>query len=282
MGDAKEVCEGVVEDLIYDVGMHDGSDTALYLSRGFRVVAIEANPVLVDRAQSRFSSAQEAGRLTILGVGIGPSRGVFDFWVNEKNDEHSSFVEHVGCRNGSPCHPVKVRCQPLTDVFAKYGVPYYLKVDIERGDIHCLRALKSDDLPRYVSVEAHALEYLCILSVLGYNAFKCVDQMSHNYPRSRPNNESLRGRLTSAWLHYWRELERRGLRRRPSVGGHYFPTGSSGPFGEDTPGAWESLETVAYNWLHFKLGHKKRGTLNPRGWFDFHATILPAENHDGA
>ena len=33
--------------LIYDVGMHNGDDTAYYLRRGFRVVAIEPNPALV-------------------------------------------------------------------------------------------------------------------------------------------------------------------------------------------------------------------------------------------
>jgi hypothetical protein len=39
----------VLKNLIYDVGMNDGNDTAYYLSRGFRVVAIEANPVLVEQ-----------------------------------------------------------------------------------------------------------------------------------------------------------------------------------------------------------------------------------------
>jgi hypothetical protein len=105
--------------------------------------------------------------------------------------------------------------------------------------------------------------------------------MSHNYYRFRPDNESVRGRLTSAWLHYWRELERRVLKRKPTVHDYHFPKGSSGPFGEETPGAWEPLEAVAYNWLHFKLGKKKRGTLNPRGWFDFHATILPSGKQRG-
>ncbi len=30
----------MIPDLIYDVGMHDGEDTAYYLARGYRVVAI--------------------------------------------------------------------------------------------------------------------------------------------------------------------------------------------------------------------------------------------------
>ena len=39
------------ERLIFDIGMYDGSDTRYYLNEGFRVLAIEANPVLVKRAR---------------------------------------------------------------------------------------------------------------------------------------------------------------------------------------------------------------------------------------
>ena len=33
--------------LVIDVGMYDGADTAYYLSMGYRVLAVEANPALV-------------------------------------------------------------------------------------------------------------------------------------------------------------------------------------------------------------------------------------------
>jgi hypothetical protein len=65
----------MISELTYDVGIHDRSDTALCLFRGFRVVAIEANPVLVERATVRFAPAEKAGRLTILGVGMDPRLG---------------------------------------------------------------------------------------------------------------------------------------------------------------------------------------------------------------
>ena len=35
-------------DLIYDIGMNNGDDTAFYLIRGYRVLAIEANPELAE------------------------------------------------------------------------------------------------------------------------------------------------------------------------------------------------------------------------------------------
>jgi hypothetical protein len=43
----------MLADLIYDVGMNNGDDTAYYLSRGFRVIAIEASPVMVEDASRR-------------------------------------------------------------------------------------------------------------------------------------------------------------------------------------------------------------------------------------
>ena len=66
-----------IEDLIYDVGMNNGDDTAYYLSLGFRVVAIDANPELVERAKARFANEIASQRLIILNVGIADQRGSF-------------------------------------------------------------------------------------------------------------------------------------------------------------------------------------------------------------
>ena len=62
-------------DLIFDFGMHDGSDTAYYLRKGFRVVAVEANPELVAAGQSRFRAEIAEGRLTIVNKAIAEQPG---------------------------------------------------------------------------------------------------------------------------------------------------------------------------------------------------------------
>ena len=64
-----------IEDLIYDVGMNNGDDTAYYLSLGFRTVAIEANPELVEQAKARFAREIASGRLIILNIGIADREG---------------------------------------------------------------------------------------------------------------------------------------------------------------------------------------------------------------
>lgn len=44
-------------DLIFDIGMHNGDDSDYYLKKGFRVIAIEANPTLCALGAARFKEA---------------------------------------------------------------------------------------------------------------------------------------------------------------------------------------------------------------------------------
>lgn len=73
------------DNLIIDVGMHIGNDTAFYLAKGFRVVAVEANPKLVDQARVRLSHEIATGRLTICNSAIVNYDGEIEFYVS---DEH--------------------------------------------------------------------------------------------------------------------------------------------------------------------------------------------------
>jgi hypothetical protein len=54
-----------------------------------------------------------------------------------------------------------------------------------------------------------------------------------------------------------------------------FPRGSSGPFAEETPGDWRNFEATMYDYLHYRLGQSKLGTLDFASWYDFHATYKP-------
>jgi len=41
--------------LIYNIGLHNGDDTEEYLKRNYRVIAVEAVPVQVEKAKEKFS-----------------------------------------------------------------------------------------------------------------------------------------------------------------------------------------------------------------------------------
>jgi FkbM family methyltransferase len=249
---------------VFDVGMNNGDDSAYYLSKGCVVIAVEANPLLVQGARERFSAQIASGQMVIEHLGIWDHPGKIKFWINEERDVFSSFDRSRASREGMKCHSVDVECVRFDTLLRKHGVPYYLKLDAEGAEPYCLTSLQSSELPEYVSVEAESLEYLLLLWQVGYRQFKIIDQMRHNSRFPDFTNETLFLRLAKRVSGYADRFKNR-------VFNVAFPQGCSGPFAENTPGDWQTVEEVAYKWLHLYFGHSKRGSLNANSWYDFHA-----------
>ena len=252
------------DEIIIDVGMHEGQDTAFYLKKGFRVVAVEANPTLVAAAEKRFAPFIRKGQLTIVNVGIaesGTDEGL-EFFVNERISEWSSFYRDVAARNDSPVHSVVVPTRTLASIVAQYGHPYCVKIDIEGFDRIALESLLSvAGKPRYISVENGHQGMLAMLVAAGYDRFKYV----------RQNNLS--------------ELRLERPAREGEYVGHLFPRGASGPFGEEAPGHWQTADEVrtAIAVIWDVDGSAKRAGHDDgvHGWFDLHARIADAPSGAG-
>ena len=267
-------------DLIFDVGMHTGEDTAFYLKKGFRVVAVEANESLVEGARERFADEIDAGRLTIYNVAIAEREGTTDFFVNLEKDDWGTTSREFVTRNealGTRHTKVEVPCMPLQRILRECGVPYYAKIDIEGADLLCLQALlEFEERPRYVSIEASLRSFeavfgeLAHLWVLGYRLFKVVNQA---------RNRSLRCPVPP--------LE--GLYVDQRFDGHM-----SGPFGEEAPGEWRDAESTLARYRRilddqrrFGAGGRcdaaplraldrmlrRRTGREPTGWYDIHGKL---------
>lgn len=273
-------------DLVFDVGMNNGDDTAYYLFKGFRVVAVEADPSLIESARDRFADAIRQRRLDLVHAAVGPREEVAEFWICEGRSEWNSFDRQIASREGRRHHAIPVPCRPFRDLLRQYGTPYYLKVDIEGHDGYCIADLDPDDLPPYVSREVGALEDLLALARLGYRKFKLITQNDHT--QLAIDNFSVR-ELVKRRLRPYPALYRLGGRlagMQPAraatpnghgaTGGWDFAFGSSGPFGDDTDGPWQSLETVAHTWVSYQLGHSPYGPPALDVWHDVHATTRGA------
>lgn len=279
-------------DLIYDVGMNNGDDTAYYLSRGFRVVAIEANPVLVEQASQRFEREIAAGILLILNIGVSDSEGVLPFWICDAHPEWSSFDRSIASRNDLDHHQITVSCRIFKSILKEFGTPYYLKLDIEDSEIYCLRDLIDSDLPTYVSFEQNErwTESLTLLHNLGFTGFKLISQLSNYLPLEYPpvprqiSYERAQKLLRSKNL-LLRLVRRAGLRlllqrqidRGRSQPGWTFPPGSSGSFGEDLLGKWQSFEEIIETLAQANSARSAGkpsvfwGDKDYSFWADFHA-----------
>lgn len=275
----------MVNNLIYDVGMHNGDDTAYYLSLGYTVIAIEASPELVAAAQLRFEASLAAKKLTILNIGIASKEGVLDFYLNKKNSVWNSFDKAIGTREGADVEIIKVRTKSLHEILREYGRPFYLKIDIEGNDIICLTSLTNEvEKPAYVSAEVNGIDLILKLHELGYTRFKLIDQFSF-LPLELPvmpeyaffmRHKKFRGSANPS-VRVIRKLFGKTVdayfesRYRP-VFSYPHSFGSSGPFGDNLPGKWQHFEEVLKIYLHYKSEHE--GSIRDNGynfWVDIHA-----------
>ncbi|MGN6592033.1 MAG: FkbM family methyltransferase [Terriglobales bacterium] len=210
--------------LIMDVGMLWGQDTRFYLAKGFRVVGIEARPDVVAHTRRAFAEEVATGSLEIVHCAVASQEGPVPFWVFPDKDEWGTLDRGFAQRNLSRGLSHRVETVPgrrFEQVLAEYGIPYFLKIDIEGADLLCLAALAEfRDRPAYLSIELNlasapaALEPLRRLRELGYSRFQLVNQALN--PARRPP--------------------------RPALEGDYVPTrfapGTSGLFGAELPGRW--------------------------------------------
>lgn len=269
-----------MEKIIYDIGMHVGRDTDFYLKKGFKVIAVEANPVLVKNAKATFKDAISAGRLTIIDKAIAPA-GVdsIEFYTNDKHDDWGTIIPDWNRGQDPGFKSITVPTIQLETIVKTYGVPYFMKIDIEGADILCLQSLQQMKvMPEYLSIElltpnnyknkkVDCLEILFSLYAIGYRKFKVSDQTG----------------LSSIKL------------PNPATEGNYveadFSGGIvSGPFGKELEGPLLSIDEISRKYLDYfyaspgvvksmliKVCRKaginilRKGDFHSNGWFDVHA-----------
>jgi FkbM family methyltransferase len=254
--------------LVYDLGLHKGEDSEFYLKKGFRVVAVEADPALSAHAAARLRPWLEAGRLVILNLAIAETAGARPFYRHERSEWGTLNPDWAQVKRaaGAALAPIEVETVPLERLLAAYGEAYYLKIDIEGMDLAALESLaRTRFRPKYLSVEASApLEaQFALLTAMGYDAFKIVQQRWVKF--QRPPRPALEGAYVE----------------------HRFPRGASGLFGEEAPGRWLTAEEALRRYRRIferyrRFGDSPGGAARPLrtllhrlrlhpGWHDTHA-----------
>lgn len=267
-------------DLIYDIGMHDGGDTSFYLRKGFRVVAVEADPATCRSTAERFGDVLETGQLTIVNRAIAPTRGPVTFYRSHRSG-WSTIVSTWNAGNvalGFPSKRITVDGITLADLVGEYGDAFYMKVDIEGMDRAALESLAATSVrPKYLSMETSFARDSSfdavrrdfeVLARLGYDRFKIVDQTQ--VEDQSPPDPPLAGRYVPI----------------------HFTSGASGLFGEESPGPWLTIDgalaefarLIRRKWLQARLYRNMRsyrlyckvmfrltGRHPNLGWYDVHA-----------
>ncbi len=237
-----------MRDLIFDLGMNRGLDAAFYLAKGFRVVGVEADPIVAAEVAARLKDP----RLYVEAVGIGPEHGkVLPFYVNLAHNEQSTFVKTFTTQpNWWKGYEVKqVPVTTLVRLLNKHGCPYYLKIDIEAWDMLALEQMKGTSYrPSYISTETGpTLAWIDILEALGYTALQL---------RNQERNETQSLRADGKHQHEGKPID------------WQFERGCSGKFGLDISAPWVSPAEARKQWQRHIDADFPKGR-----WFDVHGRL---------
>lgn len=236
--------------LIYDIGMYNALDTAFYLNKGFRVIAVEANPIYIEQARARFSEEIAAGLLTIYDVALTESTGHTDLYVHEHDDWTRVDKDLDGRFPEGTFHKITVPTMPFSEIYARHDTPYYVKLDIRGSELPPIRdILASGRYPEYISFEwnlqLRTMLDLCMAH--GYDRFNIVPQRAKS-DFKLPD---------------------------PPLEGNYVPVRfnghMTGPFGREVPGDWLTRDQLDAQIAALEAAFARGDEDVKYEWHDIHA-----------
>lgn len=205
------------EKWIFDVGVHDGADSAFYLAKGFHVVGVEGYPVSAARLRERFAREIAEGRFFLEEVAIGEREGTAEFYVH-RQEPYWNRTELRAERGEFDV--ITVPYTTFDRILSRYPRPYYIKCDIEESDWHVIRHLNRSNRPTYFSFELSrdytpSMEHL---RKIGYSRFQVIEQKYNVF--IRPPSPAREGRYVDVT----------------------FDRYSSGLFGRELQGDWRRYD----------------------------------------
>jgi FkbM family methyltransferase len=170
-------------DLVFDIGAHVGDRVRAFRRLGARVVALEPQPALASTLRLLYGRDP---MVSIEQAAVGRQSGTIELSINVDNPTVSSAsVEFIAAAAGAPGWEgqhwgkrISARVITLNDIVAKYGMPAFIKIDVEGFEAEALAGLTHP--PAALSFEftliQRALGHACIerCRTLGYTRFNAA------------------------------------------------------------------------------------------------------------
>jgi FkbM family methyltransferase len=178
------------DELVFDIGANAGVMSAAFASVGARVVAVEPNSDCVRHIQLSYSGK----RIQVIQAAVGARNGLAVLNVSDEWDVTSSlskdWMEAIQKKDqryrGNWPRKTVVPLLTLDALIEHFGVPYFIKIDVEGFEEQVLSGLAIQ--PRLLSFEFHHAFIRASLRCLDLDVFapgstfNLVSNSSWGYP----------------------------------------------------------------------------------------------------
>tara|TARA_B110000971_G_scaffold178782_1_gene184803 strand:+ start:182 stop:1006 length:825 start_codon:yes stop_codon:yes gene_type:complete len=232
------------KNIIFDFGCNEGQNFDYFLEKADYVIGVEANPYLIKDLLEKFSKPINEGRLFIENKALLNTEKNIDFFVSKKSTVLSQVSlpkkiddwEKINIISQTPSNLIKKYLKKLniTKVF-------YIKIDVECSDYIVLKDIIDNSvISQYLSIEMQDPNIINLLLQTPYRSIKFMDGIDI-------------GRIVKKIT----LIDKKGKNKEIVFKRH-----SSGPFGDDIPSEWYSMESLIPYFLN-----------NGCGWKDIHCCI---------
>ena len=162
-------------DLLFDVGAHIGDKSQQFLNKKLRVIMIEPLPKCVEELKSKFKDYKN---IEILQKALGKKKGNTSLMINSKVPTLSTMSDHwKKGRFSNQIWDTKILVEMTTldELIKTYGLPSYIKIDVEGYELDVLMGLtqKAGIISFEFTSEFldHSINCLNYLQKIGYEEF---------------------------------------------------------------------------------------------------------------
>ncbi len=162
-------------DLVFDIGAHVGDRTLILRKLGAKVIALEPQPFLAKALQEEFAPDPN---VTIIQAGVGAEAETAILHVNSANPTvstlSSKFIDAAqdaeGWQDQRWDHSETIEITTLDSLIQRYGIPAFIKIDVEGFEDRALKGLTSP-------VPALSFEITTIARDIGLNALDGIHRL---------------------------------------------------------------------------------------------------------
>ncbi|HPW66835.1 MAG TPA: FkbM family methyltransferase [Salinivirgaceae bacterium] len=129
-------------DLVFDIGANVGNRTRPLLNIGAKVVAVEPQKKCQKILKKTFGN-----EINIVPMGVGEMEDIKDFFVSNAHTISSFSTEWIESvkkdrfKEYTWSRPIKIQITTLDKLIEKYGLPKFIKIDVEGYELEVLKGL---------------------------------------------------------------------------------------------------------------------------------------------